>query len=158
MCSLFSIGNRLQKQGTTHWSCFSVPDDSIYCYWDPATSFVVLRWNLQWGSATSHPVHQVWRSPFSVTSEIVLQVHPIHQVSRSPITDSTVSNRVMYSNLHCESYQCNDWWSPLYVATVAPFCSESPFISYHSVIVLPDLWSCNYATNLHLSCQCDYAC
>ena len=133
MCCLFSIGNRLQKKGSTHWYCFSVPDNSIYCCWDPATSFVVLPWN--------HSVRQ--RNKFTQFTKC--DVHHSqwdHSTSSPNLPSVTISNRVMYSNLHCESYQCNDRWSPLYIVTVAPFCHESPFISYYSVIMLPDVWSC----------------
>ena len=35
----------------------------------------------------------------------------------------------MYSNLHCKSYQCNDRWSPLCVATVVPFSRDSPSLA-----------------------------
>ena len=151
MCCLFSKGNRLQEKVATHWYCFSsfliIQSTATGTQQQALLCCIVISSE---AAKQVHPVHQVWLSPFSVRPFYKFiwftKCHNIQsQTLQSPIKWCTV-------NLLCESYQCHDCWSSLYVATAAPFCGESPFISYHSVIMLPDLWLCNYATNLQPFC------
>ena len=122
-----------------------------------------------------HPVHQVWHSPIS--SDSSHQVHSVHQVWRSQISSVCFMKR--------DFHKCSVHWSPLRllqmhrslistatstsapftnlhccVATVAPSCSESPFISYYFVwLCYPTFkWLCNYAAHQQPCYWCEYAC
>ena len=144
----------------------------------------MLRGNLQWGSATSSPSSP--SVTFTVLGETILQVHQVHKLWRSqfsvrpfykfirltkchdlqsPTLESPIEWCTLIStasptsatmaDLHCTLLKLHHSAVNLHsLATILWLC----YPTCDRVIMLPDVWSCNYATNLQPCCRCDYAC
>ena len=122
-------------------------------------SIVVLRSPIS--SEATHQVHSVHRGWCSQISSVCFNKRTIHKypVCASP---SATPTSAPFTDLHFDFYKCTVHWSPLRllqvhrslistatstsalftnphccVSTVAPSCSESPFINYYSV------WLCD---------------